>query len=201
MPPIIHTCFAAVNAETVFLTDEALGQARALGHNLAGIWLGGSTLLRAADGTGHRVNRDGRGFMQAVAGHKLGTWKTEERVLRKVHPGAIHIQFLFIFSSLITLTFCFPENQRPYQWFWPWRGFPRCGKDRRIWWKLDSCQEPLGYMWLCSPRDTPHSPSSPWRVRQWSQLKRQGLRCSCLPQIHMHFLEGIEYGELWWWGR
>ena len=35
--PIIHTCFATVNTEAVFLTDEALGQAHALGHDLSGI--------------------------------------------------------------------------------------------------------------------------------------------------------------------
>lgn len=35
--PIIHTCFAAVDTEAVLLTDEALGQAQALGHHLTGI--------------------------------------------------------------------------------------------------------------------------------------------------------------------
>ena len=34
---ITQTCFAAVDTEAVFLTDEALGQAQALGNNFAGI--------------------------------------------------------------------------------------------------------------------------------------------------------------------
>ena len=70
---ITQTCFAAVDTEAVFLTDEALGQAQALGNNFAGIWLGGSTLLGTADGTGHRVNHDRRCFVHTMAGHKLGT--------------------------------------------------------------------------------------------------------------------------------
>lgn len=69
----LHTCFAAVNAEVVLLTNEALCQARALSHNLAGIGLDRSALLRTADGTGHRVYSNRGGFMHTVAGHKLGT--------------------------------------------------------------------------------------------------------------------------------
>lgn len=69
----LHTCFAAVNAEVVLLTNEALCQAWALSHNLAGIGLDRSALLRTADGTGHRVYSNRGGFMHTVAGHKLGT--------------------------------------------------------------------------------------------------------------------------------
>ncbi len=86
----IHTCFAAVHTEAVFLTDEALGQAEALGHHLAGIWLGGNGLLRTADGAGHRVNHDRGGFMHTVAGNEFGTWKMERECKGVFRPKAMN---------------------------------------------------------------------------------------------------------------
>lgn len=81
------------------------------------------------------------------------------------------------------------SNPFPDLWSLLWRGFPRCGKGRHIWWRLDSCQGPSGCMWPCNPQGTPHSPSSPWRARQWSRPRHRGPQCWCSPQTRMQFLE------------
>lgn len=137
-------------------------------------------------------------WVQLIA-RVTGSTITEEVSCRlwldtSLEPGRRRRDRTFIFEAFTPTSFnvSIAFLNLPNQWSWPWMDCQQCDKDRHIWWRWDSCQGPLGCMWSCSPRGTPHSPSSPWTARRWLQLKHQGPQCLCSQQIHRKFLDANE---------